>query len=120
MTQRSGAPRAGTKKVRRPSATTTPAQTVVSSGRKRKRSKSSVPASYNVDDLIAAVTPLLELFAVCDDVFTEDEALTTARKVSLGRIYEQWQKTRLYFDPSFVAAEHRRPRRWKQRGSKSD
>lgn len=116
MTKRSGVHRAGTSKVTREGQTSKRADVAASSGRKRKRSVSLVPASYDVDDLIAAVTPLLELFAVCDDVFTEDEALTTARKVTLGRIYEQWQKTRKHFDPEFVAAEHRRPRGWKKRG----
>lgn len=116
MTKRqSGVRRAGTSKGERDSEPTKRAGRAASSGR-RNRSKSLVRASYDVDDLIAAVTPLLDLFAVCDDVFTEDEALTTARQVSLGRIYEQWQKTRLHFDPEFVPAEHRRPRRWRPEG----
>lgn len=80
--------------------------------KRRKRSSSSVPASYDVDDLVKAVTPLLELFAMLDAVFTEDDALTINRRVSLGRCYEAWQTCRKAFDPEFVAAEARRPRRW--------
>lgn len=71
-----------------------------------------MPYQHKVDSLVAATAPLLALFAVCDDVFTEDEALSPEmRKVTLGRIYEEWQKTRKYFDPDFVAADYRRPRR---------
>ena len=62
--------------------------------------------------LTEATEPLLALFAVCDDVFTEDGALSPElRQVTLGRIYEEWQRTRKFFDPEFVASEHRRPRR---------
>jgi hypothetical protein len=52
--------------------------------------------------LIAVCGPLLELFAVVNDVFTEDDALmATKRKMSLGRIYEQWKRTRDAMDPDF-------------------
>lgn len=103
----------GKKKRSEPTTKSAKTKSAKRTGTKTRGSKSLTPASYNVDDLVAAVTPLLELFAVCDDVFTEDEALTTARQVTLGRIYEEWQRTRLYFDPTFVAAEHRRPRKWR-------
>jgi hypothetical protein len=90
------------------------ARRVLSGGRRGRRSKSWEPATYDVDDLVAAVTPLLELFSMLDAVFTEDEALTTHSRMSLGRCYEAWQTCRKTFDPGFVAAEHRKPRRaWK-------
>ena len=47
-----------------------------------------------VESLIAATTPLLEFFAVAEDVFTEDDALKERQATSLGRIYRAWKKTR--------------------------
>lgn len=60
--------------------------------------------------MLAAVVPLLELFAMVDDVFTEDDALDPSkRQMSLGRIYEQWKRTRAALDPGW---DHdARPRR---------
>lgn len=47
------------------------------------------------DELMAAVQPLLELFATVDGVFTEDDAMQPAKlQVGMGRIYRQWKKTR--------------------------
>jgi hypothetical protein len=52
--------------------------------------------------LTQAVEPLLGLFAVCDDVFTEDDALAAHnQRVTLGRIYREWKKVRQHFDPEF-------------------
>lgn len=65
---------------------------------------------YQARCLIGAVRPLLALFSELDDVFTEDEALTTYKQVSLGRCYEAWQRCREAFDPDFKAADYRRPR----------
>jgi type VI protein secretion system component VasF len=111
---RSSARSADTPKSKRKGSAGKPAKSAALAGVKvRKRSKSSVPASYDVNDLVAAVTPLLELFAMLDAVFTEDDALTINRRVSLGRCYEAWQTCRKAFDPDFVSAEARRPKKWK-------
>lgn len=41
-----------------------------------------------------------------DDVFTEPDAFQSAKmRVTLGRIYEQWKRTRKAMDPGF---DHRR------------
>jgi hypothetical protein len=62
--------------------------------------------------LVGSVEPLLALFAELDAVFTEDGALTPPfRKITAGRCYEAWQRCRKAFDPEFVAADYRRPRR---------
>ena len=55
--------------------------------------------------------PLLELFAVTDDVFTEVDAFSAEkRQASLGRIYRQWKRTRKSLDPDFDPKMYRRPR----------
>lgn len=63
-----------------------------------RRSKSSPESSsieHRVDQLIGATRPLLELFAVVNDVFTEDDAMKQGKQqVGMGRIYRQWKKTR--------------------------
>ena len=52
--------------------------------------------------LLVAAPALLELFAVVDAVFTEDDALSPEkRKMSIGRIYEQWKRSRKMIDPEF-------------------
>lgn len=51
--------------------------------------------------IIYSVRPLLELFAVVDAVFTEEDALTTHKQVTLGRIYEEWKRCRTALDPDF-------------------
>lgn len=90
-----------------------PVKSVRSSGQRAKRLRSSDPVSYDVEDLARAVVPLLELFSMLDAVFTEDDALTINKQVSLGRCYEAWQTCRKAFDPDFVARDHRKPRGWK-------
>lgn len=46
--------------------------------------------------------PLLELFSVADDVFTEEEALNTQyAHQTLGRLFRQWKETRSSLDPDF-------------------
>jgi hypothetical protein len=61
-----------------------------------KRSQPAADSSTDrVETLIAATTPLLELFAICEDVFTEEKALSEdKRAMTLGRIYRQWKRTR--------------------------
>lgn len=52
--------------------------------------------------------PLLDLFAVSDDVFTEPEAFSPANiHKSLGRIYRSWLNARTQLDPEFDPARYR-------------
>lgn len=61
--------------------------------------------------LINAVEPLLEMYAACDDVFTEDDAFSEEHiQQSLGRIYRAWKRTRKDMDPDFDQESVRRPR----------
>lgn len=56
---------------------------------------------------------LLSMFAMCDDVFTEDDALSPEkRQMSLGRIYEEWKRCREKLDPEFDRRSDERPKRW--------
>lgn len=59
--------------------------------------------------------PLLELFSMCDDTFTEDQALTREHaQITAGRIYEQWKKTRSSLDPEFDPDNYERRARSSQ------
>ena len=60
-----------------------------------------------------ATVALAELFAVCDDVFTEEDAFSNEHiKKSLGRIHREWKKTRGKLDPDFDPKRYpKRPRR---------
>lgn len=43
---------------------------------------------------------------MCDDVFTEDDALSPEkRQISLGRIYEEWKRVRGELDPGWTPAD---------------
>jgi len=56
----------------------------------------------NRDQLRRVQLALLSLFAMVDDVFTEDDALSKPkRRMSLGRIYEEWKRCRATLDPTF-------------------
>jgi hypothetical protein len=70
---------------------------------KKKRKSTSLPASeHRVDALIAATAPLLEFFAVADDVFTEDDAMDPAkRQMAMGRLYRGWKAAREQLDPGW-------------------
>jgi hypothetical protein len=56
--------------------------------------------------------PLLELFCVADDVFTEEQALNKEYAYqTVGRLYRQWKVTRLSLDPDFDPKDYeKRPR----------
>lgn len=59
--------------------------------------------------LALCTAPLLELFAVVDDVMTEDDAFDTAKlKAGFGRIYRGWKSSRQQIDEGFNA--HQRGR----------
>lgn len=61
--------------------------------------------------LVAAVQPLLELFATVDAVFMEDDALSPEkRQMGLGRIYEAWKQCRATLDPEYNPSGDRRDR----------
>lgn len=63
------------------------------------------------DDLLFCMQPMLALFAICDDVFTEDDALSPEmRRTTLGRIYEEWKRCRKAIDPDFQVEDVLRPR----------
>lgn len=69
--------------------------------------------------MLAAVVPLLEMFAMCDDVFTEDDALSPEkRQISLGRLYEQWKRTRTALDPEFESTQRPRKKIGERRGDR--
>lgn len=69
----------------------------------------AMPLHARAVALVEATAPLLELFATLDAVFTEDDALTDKKQVSLGRCYEGWKRARKALDPEFDPEE--RPRR---------
>jgi hypothetical protein len=65
--------------------------------------------STDQQKLMDAQLALLSLFAVVDDVFTEDDALSKAkRRMSLGRCYEEWKRCRAVLDPTFNPKNHDR------------
>lgn len=59
-----------------------------------------------------ALVPLCEMFAVVDDVFTEEGAFQQEHiRKSLGRIHRQWKRTRSALDPDFNPESYpKRPR----------
>ena len=74
--------------------------------------KGYLTAEGRVAQLVACVSPLLELFADIDSVFTEDDALDpTKRQMSLGRCYRSWKQCRTLLDPEFAPERDTRDRR---------
>lgn len=61
----------------------------------------SLTTEQRAEVLVAVTEPLLDLFSVLDAVFTEDDALTVHKQVSLGRCYEAWKRARKLLDPDF-------------------
>lgn len=69
--------------------------------------------------LALATRPLLELFAVVNDVFEEDEALSLSKRmISLGRIYEAWKKCRKELDRPFNIERDARAKQYASGGSR--
>lgn len=66
-------------------------------------------ATVRQRDLYESVyIPLLELFAMADDVFTEANAFDPTKiHHSLGRLYRQWLDTREHLDPEFNRDQYR-------------
>lgn len=63
------------------------------------------------------MVPLLELFAACDDVFTEADAFDQEHiRQSLGRVHRQWKQTRAALDPEFDPKDYPKRPRSKKRG----
>lgn len=63
-----------------------------------------------IGELVKVQAALLDLFSVLDAIFTEDDALSPAkRKMSLGRAYESWKRCRAVLDPEFDPTNHQRP-----------
>lgn len=82
------------------------------SKRKPKKSKLYLLSPY--EHLRRLVQPLLEMFSVLDDVFTEEDAFSNEKiKTSLGRIYRAWKKVRTIMDPDFDSERWRHNRRRK-------
>lgn len=56
---------------------------------------------------------LLELFAVVDDVFTEDDCFDEAKiRMGYARMYRAWKEARPVLDPGFEHVPDERPKRW--------
>lgn len=56
--------------------------------------------------LALSTQPLLELFAVVDDVMTETDAFDPAKmKAGFGRIYRGWKSSRQQIDEGFNASQ---------------
>lgn len=74
--------------------------------------------------LVNATEPLLELFALVDAVFTEDDAMSPEkRQTGMGRIYEQWKRCRAELDPTWDPASvsrQRMGRPWKTRAERQE
>lgn len=59
------------------------------------------------EQLMKAQLALLSMFAMCDDVFTEDDAMAKEkRRMTMGRIYEEWKRCRAILDPTFDPKKH--------------
>lgn len=93
------------------------------SGKKRPRKKQRYVTMYVQEDFRdEVILPLLSMFAMCDDVFTEDDALIdpTKAKMGLGRIYEEWKRCRTKLDPGFVHEPDVRPDKFVPRMAKQE
>lgn len=87
-------------------------------GKKRKATKPSVKKlrRSRIYEAAPATVALAELFAVVDDVMTEEDAFSAQHiKKSMGRINRQWKLTRAQLDPDFDPKRYpKRPRKRKK------
>lgn len=98
----------------------TSARTARRSGSSTRSGKyNSLTAEQRANVVLGTVDPLLEMFAMLDDVFTEDDALSAEkRQMSLGRVYEAWKRTRAALDPDWDPAERPRRKIGQRRGAR--
>lgn len=77
---------------------------------KEKRQKFAKELAKEPDALIRmakATEPLAAMFAVVDDVFTEEDAFQMDKmKAGFGRIYRQWKSSREMIDPDFKSGRY--------------
>lgn len=86
---------------------------------KQQKSWSSLSNRKKANAMIGAVEPLLEMFAICDDVFSEDDALSAEkRQMSLARIYRTWKDVRGQLDPEFDSKARPRNKIGMRRGDR--
>lgn len=76
--------------------------------------------THKADQLIAAMYPLLEFWAVADDVFTTEDALSREHVYkTAGRLYRAWSEAKAQLDPDYDPERDRKPRRERSRGARS-
>lgn len=72
---------------------------------KRLDNERPIPKTLYLESVLR---PLLELFSVSDDVFTEHDAFAPSQiHHSLGRLYRSWLDTRETLDPEFNREKYR-------------
>lgn len=82
-------------------------------GRKATKPSAKKLARSAIYEHAPATVALAEMFAVCDDVFTEEDAFSREHiQKSLGRLHRQWKITRGQLDPDFNPKRYpKRPRK---------
>lgn len=80
----------------------------------KKKRRTYVTMSIDSEYYENVMKPLLSFFALGDDVFTEDDALSdpAKAKIGLGRLYEEWKRCRKRMDPGFTHDPAERPQKW--------
>lgn len=83
-----------------------------------RKTKKQIERERNYNEFREEVIiPLLSMFAMVDDVFTEQDAFDEVkRKIGYGRIYREWLEVREKLDPEFDKAEYRRIVKMRQDG----
>lgn len=77
--------------------------------RRRRRAWRALTTEQRANVLVGVVEPLLEMFATIDAVFEgEEDALSPEkRQVTLGRVYEEWKRTKRRLDPTWRSPSQR-------------